>query len=58
MKNRLIGSRTPLTTWTPTSSAITGTPGITATIALRTIIAVMIPTKTGASPRLRPRPFS
>ena len=28
MKNRLIGSRMPLTTWTPTSSEITGTPGM------------------------------
>ena len=32
MKKRLIGSSSPLTTCTPTSSEITGTPGITATI--------------------------
>ena len=34
MKNRLIGSSSPLTTCTPTSSEITGSPGIIATIAL------------------------
>ena len=58
MKNRLIGSSSPLTTWTPMSSVITGTPGIIATIALITIIAVMMPTNTGASSRRRPIPFS
>ena len=58
MKNRLIGSSRPLTTWTPTSSAITGTPGIIATIAAITIIAVITPTNTGASSRRRPMPFS
>ncbi len=58
MKNRLIGSSRPLTTCTPTSSEITGTPGMIATNALTTIIAVMMLTNTGASSRRRPMPFS
>ena len=58
MKNRLIGSRKPLTTCTATSSVITGTPGMIATNALMMIIAVMMFTNTGASSRRRPTPFS
>jgi hypothetical protein len=54
----LIGSRRPLTTWTPTRRLMTGMPGITATTVATAIIAVMSPTKTGASPGVRPRPFS
>ena len=58
MKYRLTGSSSPLTTCTPTSSEITGTPGIIATTALIAIIAVMMLTNTGASSRPRPMPFS
>jgi glucokinase len=58
MKHRLIGSSSPFTTCTPTSSEITGTPGIIATSALMAIMAVMRLTNTGASARRRPMPFS
>ena len=58
MKYRLMGSRSPSTTCTPTSSEITGIPGIIATTALVAIMAVIRLTNTGASSRRRPMPFS
>ena len=47
-----------MTTWTATSSVITGTSGMIATNALIMIIAVMMFTNTGASVRRLPTPFS
>ena len=58
MKNSVIGSSTPLTTCTPMSRLMTGTPGMTATIVATAIIALITPTNTGASRGRWPMPFS